>query len=110
MQSKESQIYQNSKIGLSISHYCSDRYTSDRLLRIMASGCFALVHHYPNIEKDFTPGEHIDTFKNDSELIEKIDYYLGNEEERNRIAKQGYELVHSKHTYKNMVEDIINLK
>lgn len=110
MQSKESQIYNSAKIAISISHFDSERYISDRLLRIMGSNCFALSHHYKGIEEDFTPGVHLETFKTREELKEKIDYYLAHEEERNRIKDAGYELIHSRHTYDNMVQDIINLR
>jgi hypothetical protein len=44
------------------------------------------------IPNDFVNGEHLVFCKNDlSDLIEKINYYLENEEERERIAKQGYD-------------------
>lgn len=109
MQSQESKIYSSCKIGISISHYDSDRYTSDRLLRIMGSGCFALSHHYKGIEKDFTVGKHLETFKNQNDLREKIDYYLSHEDERQAIADAGYNLIHSRHTYDHMVEDIKKL-
>lgn len=106
MQSQESKIYSSCKIGISISHFDSDRYTSDRLFRIMGSGCFALSHHYKGIEKDFEVGKHLDTFRDRNELKQKIDFYLENEDERKQIAKNGFDLVHSKHTYNDMVEDI----
>jgi len=39
----------------------------------------------------------------------KIDYYLSNTEERNRIAKNGFDYCHSNFTYKNMSEHLIKL-
>ena len=108
-QDEEAQEYREAKIGLSISHFSIDRYFSDRLLRIMGCGCFALSHHYPGIEIDFEVGKHLDTFKNACELEEKIKYYLQNEDERERIAAAGCELVHEKFTTKNMVDDILRI-
>lgn len=109
MQSQESKIYSSCKIAISISHFDSERYTSDRLLRIMGSGCFALSHHYKGIEQDFTIGEHLDTFRDRNELKQKIDFYLENKEKRKEIASNGYNLIHNKHTYDSMVEDIKKL-
>jgi spore maturation protein CgeB len=43
-----------------------------------------------DMEKTFTPGKDIVIFKNETELKEKINYYLENEEERNLIAFSGY--------------------
>lgn len=108
-QIKQSKIYNNSKIGINYSQFNSDRYTSDRMFRILASECFCLSHHYKGIEKDFELGKHLDTFKSLQELKEKIDYYLVNEDERENIALAGYEYCHKTFTYKNMVENLIKL-
>ena len=109
-QSHESKIYSSCKIAVSISHYKTDRYTSDRLLRCMGSGAFTLVHHYPGIEKDFEIGVHLDTFNDLKEMNEKIDYYMSHDKEREEIAESGYNHVHSNFTYDSMVENIIKLK
>lgn len=106
---EEANYYRASKIGLSISHFCINRYFSDRLLRIMASGCFALSHYYPGIEIDFKLGEHLETFSDNYELEQKIDYFLHNEDERNKIALQGCDHVHRNFTTKNMVNDILRI-
>ena len=105
----EAEYYRSSKIGLSISHFNIDRYFSDRLIRIMASGCFALSHHYTGIEKDFEVEKHLVTFHDFDGLREKIDYYLENEDERNKIAMAGCKHVHKNFTTKNMVNDILRI-
>jgi hypothetical protein len=107
VQSRESKIYNNSKIAISVSHYKEKGYTSDRLLRAMGSGCFTLAQYYPGIEDDFKIGEHLDTFSTIYDLEEKINTYLSANDLRNKIAKAGYEYVHSNFTYDNMVERII---
>lgn len=109
MQSRESQIYNNSKIGLSVSQFKTERYTSDRLLRIMGSNCMALAYYYPGIETDFEIGVHLDVFNNPSELRERCQFYLENTEVREQIRNNGYNLIHQVHTYDNMVEDIFTL-
>lgn len=109
VQSEESKIYSRSKIAISMSHYQEPRYTSDRLLRAMGSGIMVLAHHYPDIEKDFQEGVHLETFKGWPEMHEKINYYLNNEKEREAIAQMGCEHIHNNFTYDNMVENIIKI-
>ena len=110
IQSQESQIYSNSKIGINYSHYNAERYTSDRMFRMLGSGVMVLSHNYKGIEKDFEVGKHLDVFNSIHELKEKINYYLLNEKERKQIAENGHKLAHSHFTYHNMVENIFNLK
>ena len=45
------------------------------------------------MENDFTVGEDLDIFTNVSELKEKIDYYLNNELEMDKIRVNGYNKV-----------------
>ncbi len=108
-QKRQSIIYNNSKIAINYSQFNEERYTSDRMFRILASGCFCLSQHYKGIEKDFEIGKHLDTFKDVRELQSKIDFYLNNPEERKRIAKHGYAYCHKTFAYSNMVENLINL-
>jgi spore maturation protein CgeB len=75
----------------------------------MGSGCFCLSHKYPGIEKDFVIGKHLDVFDSPAELIQKIDYYLANNHDRQRIADNGYQLAHSRFTCDNMVENAIEI-
>lgn len=108
-QSKESRIYSECGIAISISHFDEERYTSDRLLRCMGSGAFTLSYHYKGIEQDFTQGVHLDTFRSHKEMIDKIQYYKEHKDLRNKIAEEGYKHIHANFTYDNMVQNIIEL-
>jgi len=108
-QSRESKIYSEAAIAISMSHYTVERYTSDRLFRCMGSHCFTLAHHYPGIEEDFEIGVHLDTFNTLPEMEEKIRYWLEHPEEREKIAKAGYEHVHENFDYRSMVGRILEL-
>ena len=108
-QFRQAEIYNNSKIAINFSQFNEERYTSDRMFRILASDCFCLSHHYIGIEQDFEVGKHLDTFKNLHELQQKIDYYLSHENERDTIRKAGFDLCHSSWTYDHMVSELVNL-
>lgn len=48
-------------------------------------------------------------YDNEADLVHKVGYYLNNEGLRNNIAKNGYEKVKSKHTYKHRAELLIKI-
>ncbi len=109
MQQAESWVYNKAKIAISVSHYDVDGYFSDRLLRCLGSNVCVLSHNYQGIERDFEPGKHLVTFDNVHDLIQKCDYYLAHDNERETIAAAGYDFVHKNYTYKNMAENIVKL-
>jgi len=102
-----SRIYSASKVcfNLSISNDINMR-----IFEIMSCGCLLLTNRIRNngFNELFQDGKHLITYKNDKELIELIDYYLGNSEERDRIAEEGYKLVVSNHTYYHRVQSMFN--
>ena len=107
-QHEESKVYNKSKIAISCSHFDVERYTSDRLLRIIASNVCPLVHHYNGLEVDFEAGKEMATFKSVNDCINQIDYLLERDEKRELIRKNALEKS-KRFTYKTMVEQIINM-
>jgi len=61
-----------------------------RYLEVIACGTLLVAQEVPGIGRFFTPGEHFVAFQNSDDAIDVIEYYLNNEPERERIAKQGY--------------------
>jgi hypothetical protein len=101
------ELYNTTKIVIGDSVY-SPKYTSDRLYETIGRGGFII---YPEIEGvGLKDGEHYVTYKygDFKTLKEKIDYYLVNDEEREKIRKQGYEEVIKNHTYLNRCKEILN--
>jgi glycosyltransferase involved in cell wall biosynthesis len=68
-----------------------------------------LSHYYLGIEADYKIGDHLDTFNDLGELVEKCKHYLKNEEHRAVIANAGYHHAHNNFTFDNMAKEIINL-
>jgi len=66
-----------------------NRANNMRLFETTGVGSFLLTDYLNHIDDYFEPGKEIDTFKNQSELIEKIYYYLSHSEEREAIASRG---------------------
>lgn len=108
-QHEEASYYRGAKIGINLSHFNYSRYTSDRMLRIMGAGCMCLSHDYKDYNMEFEKGKHFDTWKDFTELFDRIDYYLEHEDERRKIAEQGCAHVHANHTWRNRVEQLMKM-
>ncbi|MDR1687314.1 MAG: glycosyltransferase [Clostridiales bacterium] len=83
----------------------------DRILSAMIRGALCITDPTPYLREEFAENEEIVFYdpNNLSTLTEKVNYYLNNEAERLRIAKNGYEKVKARHTFINRAEEIIDL-
>lgn len=108
-QHEEAAHYRGCKIAINLSHFNYKRYSSDRIFRLMGAGAFCLSHNYPEIEKEFTPGTHLDTWDGKDDLFKKIDYYLENEKKRNKIGNYGCEHVHKNHNWNERIKQLIQI-
>jgi hypothetical protein len=106
---RQAEIFRGCKIAISCSHFDHSMYVSDRALRIMGSGAFCLSHNFEDSEKLYNDGENIALFDSIPEMLELCHFYLQNDEERNRIAKNGYDLTHKLYTWDSMIKNIIRL-
>jgi Glycosyl transferases group 1 len=104
---KMSGVYSASKIGFN-SSIIND--INMRVFEIMSSGCFLLTNRIKNngLEELFREKEHLVTYQNDRQMLSLIDYYLEHAQERERIARAGYELVIKKHTYFSRMQALFN--
>jgi spore maturation protein CgeB len=105
-QLEEAKIYRGAKIGINLSHFNYERYSSDRIHRLMGCGVMCLSHYYEGIEKEYEIGKHLDVWGSFEELEQKIDYYMSHEDERKQIAKAGCEHVHANHTWMNRIKQL----
>jgi len=77
-----------------------------RCFETMSTGSFLLTNWIPTLGELFEDGKHLVTYKTLDEMVEKAKYYLEHDEEREKIAKAGYDEFISKHTYKHRVEKV----
>lgn len=111
-QPEEASAYRGAKIAINCSHYEIERYSSDRLLRILGTGTpICLAKHYPGIEEDFTDGTHLRVWRTIEELKDLINYYLDpvNEAERVKIANGGMNIAREKFTFNKMILNTIEI-
>lgn len=69
-----------------------DTYTR-RCFEIPASGTFMLSEYTDDLASLYKEGEEIEFFRSKAEMLEKIDYYLKNDEKRKQIALGGLDRV-----------------
>ena len=84
-------ILSNSKMALNLSRGKPIKYySSDRIAQLMGNGLLTLIDEKTSYSDFFTKKELI-TYKNYSDLVEKIQRYKKNDKERKLIAKNGRE-------------------
>ena len=79
-----------------------------RVFETLATGSFLLTNWIPTLENLFQDGKHLATYKTLDEMVKKIKYYLKNEEEREKIAKEGQKEVLAKHTFSYRIQTIFD--
>jgi len=85
-------IVNQSKINLNFSP-TDGSGVSVRIFKILASGGFLMTTSWKDMENTFIPGEDIIIFNSEEELKNKIEFYLKNEDIRNKIRLSGYNKV-----------------
>lgn len=102
-------IYNQSKISLNMSFASRDSKilsTKGRDFEVPGCGSLLLTKDTEEIAEYFVPGKEIITYEDANDAAEKIKYYLNDEDERERIAKKGYERVMKVHTYEKRFLEI----
>lgn len=102
-------IFQASKINV---HFAGFTNNHPRVFDIIASGGFLLTRF---TEEDNGPGgigdlfeigTEIEVYRNKKELRQKIEYYLAHDDERQAIARRGYERLMRDHTMEKRMEQV----
>lgn len=106
---KVGQAYHDAKILLN-DHWDDMReygIISNRIFDALAVGAFVISDYIPEIDTLFDGA--VVTYQTKEDLKEKVDYYLEHDEEREKLAKRGQEIVLSQHTFKERVGAIIRV-
>jgi glycosyltransferase involved in cell wall biosynthesis len=81
-------------------------YSSDRISSLIGNGCFVLNEYANKYYKIFNKKELIN-FKNKTDLVKKIIFFLKNEKARKSIAKNLYSKYHKLYSSKNTIKYIL---
>ncbi len=97
-------VFAGSKVNLNISLRSIHSGIPLRVLDIMACGGFVLSNRQPEMAEGFVEGMEIVTFDSLEECLEKARYYLGHDEEREKIAAAGQRKVREAFSYPRGLE------
>lgn len=80
-----------------------------RNFEVCGTGSLLLTNWLPTIEElGFKDGENCVLYRTPDEMIEKAKFYIEHDEEREKIARAGYELVSKYHTIQNRVDVMLS--
>lgn len=77
-----------------------------RPFELAACGAFVISGYADDIENYYKEGEEMVFYRSAKELVEKVKYYLERPEERERIARAGYERTTREHTYEKRFREL----
>ncbi|WP_027209326.1 CgeB family protein [Butyrivibrio hungatei] len=100
-------IFKKSKINLNTTMRSIRSGLPQRIWDILGCGGFLLTNYQPELDMFLTPGVHLETYRSHDELIEKANYYLTHDKEREEIALNGYKKVCAEDTVLHRVIVII---
>lgn len=97
-------IYAKAKISINIA---MKEDANMRIWEILGAGGFLLTDRIPHIEELFKDGEHLVLYDNYDDAVDKARYYLKHDDERERIAKAGFEWVMKTGTIDHRVDQML---
>ncbi len=100
-------VFKASKINLNMTLRSIHTGIPLRAMDIMGSGGFLLTNYQEDFLEYFEPGIDYIFYSSKEELVRLADYYLTHEEEREKIARNGYQRVKEGHTYRHRVESLL---
>lgn len=86
-----------------------DLYWSNRVYLTMGSGGFMIHPRLSGLEQEYTEGEEIVFYDGMDDLLEKIDYYLAHEQEREMIRLAGWTRTATEYTYKARIDQLLHI-
>ncbi len=100
-------VFKRSRINLNISLRSIKSGIPQRAFDIMGSGGFLLSNYQNDFFDYFNPGEDFEFYESEKDLLNKIDYYLAHEDERQAIAASGHDKLAAGHTYRHRVQEML---
>lgn len=102
------EVFCSSKINLNITLRSITSGIPLRALDIMGAGGFLLSNYQPELDEYFKNGEECVLFEHSEDMMEKIEYFLSHDKEREEIARNGFYKVHEAFSYPKMLQKIFS--
>jgi len=100
------QIYRQSKMVLNdYIEMAKGAAVNQRMFEVMGAGSLLITREAENLKKEFPENVFV-TFKNENDCLDKINYYLKNEKEREEIAKEGQKFILENFDYGKLMRQV----
>ncbi|MFX1393587.1 MAG: glycosyltransferase [Promethearchaeota archaeon] len=100
-------LYRRSKIILNFPK--EDSGFSDRVFHVMGTGSFILSLYCSDLPKIFKKEKHMDWFKSEEECLKLINYYLENDDLREKISLEGHFYASKNFSWKKTVDKMLHI-
>ena len=100
-------IFHNSKINLNITLRSIKSGIPLRAMDIIGAGGFLLTNYQSDFLQHFIPDKEYVYFEDKNDMLRKIDYYLEHENQRNDIARAGWERAKRQYSFKAVLGKIL---
>ncbi len=80
-----------------------------RVWDVLGAGGFLITNYQPELELYFEPDKDLVIFESKQDLAQKVSYYLEHEEQRRKIAENGYKKVKLNHSYKQRIAQMLEI-
>ncbi len=100
-------IFRDSKINLNLTLKSILTGIPLRCIDIMGCGGFLLTNYQEDFFRHFEPGVHFDYFTDEKDMLQKIDYYLTHDDERETIAQNAKDFIAKNHNLRNYLQELL---
>lgn len=101
-------VFKNSKINLNMTLRSIHSGIPLRAMDIMGCGGFLLTNYQEDFLDFFEPDVDYVYYTDNEDLLNKIDYYLSHDAQREQIARNGHDKVLRGHTYDRRIGEILD--
>jgi len=101
------EIVRDSRISLNFSRSRGGRQLKARTFEVPGAGGFLLTEDAPGLDRWYRPGEEVAVFRNSSELVSQIRFFLDHPTERDAVARAGHERTRREHTYEHRLNEVL---
>lgn len=102
-------VFHHSKINLNITLRSIQNGIPLRAMDIMGAGGFLLTNYQNDFNYHFIDGEDYVSFFTPTDMLDKIEYYLAHDKERQKIAESGWKKICNEHTYEKKLQEILDI-
>ncbi|MBQ5386462.1 MAG: glycosyltransferase family 1 protein, partial [Lachnospiraceae bacterium] len=103
------QVFHNTKVNLNFTIPNIKSGIPLRMWDVLGCGGFLLSNFQAESPRFFKEGEHLVSFYSRDDMIEKVGFYLEHDTERQRIAKNGHDLVQKLHNYEVRMAEMMEV-